>query len=139
MSALDSDTHCTCAAGGAFGMAAVTFSKALCTSLAQLRAVYAEAEHAGISLGDSLVHLAGVSLSSHLTTTLRHCMYTYGYTVVNTLQSIEMPMSVLSPGRCAVIQIFACSASLPWFVTLCQDRCPTHRAHTITKMQLKPC
>ena len=45
-------------------MAADTFSKALCTSLAQLRAVYAEAERAGISLGDTSVR-AGLSLPSY--------------------------------------------------------------------------
>lgn len=41
---------------GGFGTAADPFSRALCSSLAQLRAVYAEAEHAGISLGERHPH-----------------------------------------------------------------------------------
>ncbi|KAL3158707.1 hypothetical protein ABBQ32_011445 [Trebouxia sp. C0010 RCD-2024] len=53
---------------GGFGTAADPFSRALCSSLAQLRAVYAEAEHAGISLE---------MLSKELRTALQGCFFTF--------------------------------------------------------------
>ena len=119
--ALDSGTTWTFAAGGAFGVAADAFSKALCTSLAQLRAVYSEAENAGISLGDGPEHLAELSLSSHRTTILGHCMYILNYTHSYSY-CVEYQEGHVSQQPCKVCSRteFACSERLPWCCRTCQ-------------------
>ena len=71
---------CIYTTGGAFSMLADTFYKALCTSLAELKAVHAEAEHAGISLGELPVHLAGMCLHTSLCTFVRD---SYMYPIIS--------------------------------------------------------
>lgn len=129
----------TCAAGVAVGVAADTFSKVLCTSLAQLRAVYTEAEHAGISLGDSRAHPAGVSLSSHLTQYSSLYVHTCLHTITDTMQSIRgspcqaTPLEgVLSLAICSFCMIAMVHNRMPGYMSPSQDPCDH-------KMQVKIC
>lgn len=62
---------CDYVTGGACGIAAEAFSKALCAGVEQLKAVYAEAEQAGISLGTYSPTIEIVSLWHILTTRLK--------------------------------------------------------------------